>query len=153
MLQSIIKTHDKLVNLMNVSNINIVRNNNKNQYRIVFNMNYSIEMVTTKRTKIISDYVYWDFKSIPELEDALQDIESNEYFENNFIDKLTDEGYINSNEISSIKFVHNRVIFNLSHSVTFMDKGAEKLTSEFVYINCDSALEYKEYVKYLQETL
>lgn len=155
-MNSFIKTNDRLINLKNVSNINVIRNFNKDQYRIIFNMNYNIEIKSGHHTKLISDYVYWDVSDSKELEDKLESLESNEYFNENFIDQVDDNGYVNINEISSVKFIahKNRVIFNLSHPVTFTDfDSKDKITSEFVYVNCNTQSQFSEYVKYLSEEL
>lgn len=161
-MKSFITAHNKVVNLKNVSNINIIRNFKNSHFRIIFNMNYCVALPDNKKTdnksttKLISDYVYWDFNDVKSLEESISTIENNEHFSENFIDQIDDRGYINLNEVSSIKFSENkkRVIFNLSHPVTFIDfDKKEKITSEFVFINCGSLLEYKEYVKYLEENL
>jgi len=139
-----IKAGDRLVNLANVSNINIVK------YRIVLNMNYSVEIVTQKG-KIISDYVYWDASNEEEFNANMEILEDVDYFNENFISKQRN-GYINVNEISSIKFVNEkrRVIFNLSHPVGFRDRdGENRITSEFIYANCRTEEEYNEYVSYV----
>jgi len=140
-----IKAGDRLVNLANVSNINIVK------CRIVFNMNYGVEIVTHKN-KIISDYVYWDASNEEEFEANMALLETIDYFNENYISKPRNNGFINVNEISSIKFVHaqRRVIFNLSHPVGFKDRdGENRITSEFIYANCRTEEEYSEYVSYV----
>ena len=143
-----IKTNDRIVNLKNVSNINVL----KNRKRIIFNMNYNIEMdIESSNKKLISDYVYWDSKSLGELEDNLLNLKKSDYFKDNFINQV-DSGFINMNEISSIKLSEKkfRVIFNLSHPVTFKDySGTDKITSEFVYVNCKNKMKYLEYLDYL----
>lgn len=149
-----LQTNDRLINLKNVSNINVIRDYENGRFRIVFNMNYSIEIHGRKR---ISDYVYWDAINIDDLNNNIEYLRSDEYFKQNYIRNNTDCGcFINKNEISSIKFSEkkNRVIFNLSHPVTFTDwEDKDKITSEFVYVNCTSFDEYQDYVKYVKETL
>lgn len=149
-----LKTNDRVINLKNVSNINILRDRN----RIVFNLNYNIEISTDFDSfgKFISDYVYWDSISGVDLELNLGHLVQNQYFKDNFLKQANGEGYINKNEISSIKFSEkkHRVIFNLSHPVTFKDyDGNERITSEFVYVNCKDFAQYKEYVQYVKTTL
>lgn len=151
-----LNTNDRIINLKNVSNINIIKDNNKGSYRIVFNMNYNIEIGTNYSSKFISDYVYWDGINEDDLTRNIIHLNENEYFKNNFINQVQGEGYINKNEISSIKFSEkkHRVIFNLSHPVTFKDfDGNERITSEFVYVNCNDFGIYKEYVNYIQTEL
>lgn len=140
---------DVLVNLKNVSNINIL--NNKN--RIIFNLNYSINI--GKKTK--SDYIYWDSSSREEFNNNLKLIENNVYFKQNFIPKINN-GYININEISSIKFIEKkyRVIFNLNNPVTFSTDNtnlATNITSDFVYVNCYNLNGYKQYRKFVKNSL
>jgi len=145
---SFIKTNDKIVNLMNVSNINVLRDKN----RIVFNMNYGIEL----SDKIISDYVYWDFDSVNSLDKNIDLLYKTDYFKDNFISKTNDNGYINIKEISSVKFCKHkfRIIFNLSHTISFKNKNGEyKTTSEFVYVNCCNQQTYFDYINYIEKTL
>ena len=74
------------------------------------------------------------------------------FFKDNFIKQSANAGFINKNEISSVKFSDKkyRVIFNLSHPITFTDfDGREKITSEFVYVNCTDQNQYAAYVNYV----
>ena len=153
-----LQTTDRIINLQNVSNINILKDSN----RIIFNMNYNIEIthfdrVTRKeKTKFISDYVYWDAYNNEEMQLNLKELQDIKYFKDNFIKQSADHGFINKNEISSIKFADkkNRIIFNLSHPVTFTDfDGKEKITSEFVYVNCTDQNQYSAYVNYVRIAL
>lgn len=128
-----------LINLKNVSNINILRKSK----RIVFNMNYTVEILRQGKSKLISDYVYWDCSTEQELINNIKAITSNPYFKNFLV---IDSSYINKNEISTVKYdkYNTRLIFNLSHPVTFKNKqGDNCLTSEFVYVTCDET-KYKE---------
>lgn len=148
-----LQTNDRIINLQNVSNINILQDRN----RIVFNLNYNIEISTNYgNSKFISDYVYWDSDNAQSMMNNLSLLDDIKYFNDNFINQVNDNGFINRNEISSIKFIDrkHRVIFNLSHPVTFRDfDGKDKITSEFVYVNCNNAIEYKEYVEYVKSKL
>lgn len=138
----LIWANDVLVNLKNVSNINIL-----DSLRVVFNMNYTISMINTYDKKLISDYVYWDAEDEHELEDNLEFLKSNQFMKENFIYLDNHFVYINKNEISSVKFLdhRNRIIFNLSHPVSFKGRnGQMNLTSEFVYINCNSSEEFEK---------
>jgi hypothetical protein len=149
-----IKTNDRTVSLNNVSNINILEGSN----RIVFNLNYNIEILVgqDKTPKLISDYVYWDAASSVELENNISSLFDNDYFYDNFMRKSADNGYININEISSIKYItnKNRVIFNLSHPVTFKDfNGTPRITSEFVYVNCTNDQQFEDYSQYVENKL
>jgi hypothetical protein len=145
------QVNDKIINLKNVSNINVL----KNKKRIIFNMNYSIDISVGKQQKTISDYVYWDCVDLNSLNDNITSLIGCKYFYSNFIEN-GHGGFINTQEISSIKFVKSkkRVIFNLSHPVTFIDSDQKaKITSEFVYCNFNNTEEYSSYVYYLQEAL
>lgn len=147
-----LQTNDRIINLANVSNINILVDKN----RIVFNLNYSIEIDANGKTKLISDYVYWDSVNKENLELNIKHLSSNGYFKNNFLIQPNENGFININEISSVKLSEkkNRVIFNLSHPVTFKDFDSnERITSEFVYVNCKDVNEFKLYVVYVKTIL
>jgi len=145
-----IKTNDRIINLVNVSNINIVTK----QKRVVFNMNYSIEILDYGRMKTISDYSYLDARDNDDFDLILSSIMNNQYIIDNFISH--DNGYINKNEISSIKFSDkkNRIIVNLSHPVSFTDyNNNDKITSEFVYINFTNKHDYETRSKELIKEL
>ena len=149
-----LQTNDRTINLRNVSNINILHTSN----RIVFNLNYNIEIpnATSDGTKLISDYVYWDAVDAHDLKENISRLLNNEYFEKNFLGDSSNNVFVNLNEISSIKYSEkkHRVIFNLSHPVTFRDYDKkERVTSEFVYVNCNSFAQYKEYVNYVKTTI
>lgn len=133
--------NDVLVNLKNVSNINVL-----DTRRVVFNMNYTIEMKTRNDKKLISDYVYWDAKDTDDLDKNLSNLYSNEYIKQYFLSIEGQSILINKNEISSVKFMgrQNRIIFNLSHPVTFKNHDGKSLTSEFVYINCKLNEEFQK---------
>lgn len=133
-----IQAGDILVNLRNVSNINILKSN-----RIVFNMNYMIGIIRGNEKRNISDYVYWDSSSLEIMSDKLSLLKNHKFIKENFI--FVDNCYVNTSEISSVKFLEkqNRVVLNLSHPVTFNGKhNQSNLTSEFVYINCKSVDEF-----------
>lgn len=145
-----IKTNDRLVNLENVSNINIL----PHEKRIVFNLDYSIEIIQDGELKYISDYVYWDLIDDANFKYALEVIGKNVYIHANFIPH--EKGFINRHEISSIKFSDkkNRVIFNLSHPVTFMDfSGHSRITSEYVYVDFKNYGDYSAYADLVENTL
>ena len=147
---SFFKTNDRLVNLHNVSNINFLNNSN----RVVFNLNYHIELSTKPGTKLISDYVYLDGRNSEDYDFIVTNIINNEFIQENFL--LHPNGYININEISSVKFSDKklRVIFNLSHPITFIDEfHFKRITSEFVYVDFDEVSEYKEFVKRVKDRL
>ena len=144
-----LQTNDRTINLRNVSNINVLNDRN----RIVFNLNYNIEIVNENSTKLISDYVYWDAVDSSDLKENLSRLVANTYFTDNFLRDSTSTAFINLNEISSIKYSEkkHRVIFNLSHPVTFRDHDKkERITSEFVYVNCSSFAQYKDYLNYVK---
>ena len=149
-----LQTNDRIINLQNVSNINVLKDGN----RIIFNMNYNIEIVyfdkvqRREKSKFISDYVYWDSDNRSETLKNLKHLEELKFFKDNFIKQSANAGFINKNEISSVKFSDKkyRVIFNLSHPITFTDfDGKDKITSEFVYVNCADQNEYATYTNYV----
>jgi DNA integrity scanning protein DisA with diadenylate cyclase activity len=147
-----LNTNDRLINLKNVSNINIIDDSYKHKYRIIFNLNYNIEIPTCTGNKLISDYVYWDAVDENDFHYNIKYLKDNKYFQQNFLNHVNGRCFINTNEISTIKFSEKkyRVIFNLSHSITFTDSDKnERLTSEFVYVNCASYKEFKEYTKHV----
>lgn len=151
-----LRTNDRLINLKNVSNINILKDARTSKFRIIFNMNYNIEISTSYNGKLISDYVYWDAINEEDMVRNLIHLNENEYFKENYIDQIDGNGYINRNEISSVKFSEKklRIIFNLSHPVTFTDyNNVDKITSEFVYVNCPNVEKYNEYQNYVIEKL
>ena len=150
-MKNFIKTNDRLVSLKNVSNINIIH---RREPRIVFHLNYFIEIEKDGQYKMISDYVYWDFISESDFRNALELLIANRYMQENFL--AHDHGYININEISSIKFAEkkNRVIFNMSHPVTFTDfSGNDNITSEFVYVNCETRSDYDNFKQIVEKTI
>lgn len=155
-----IKTKDRLVNLQNVSNVKLIEEKNK----VIFNMNYSIKLneptlpysqsaliSKSKETKAISDYAYWTGNTKNEYNSYIEEINNNIYFCTNFVETPNKQAYVNVNEISSLKYFDHdyRVIFNLSHPVSFKNKDG--LTSEFVLANCENKKQFYEY-KTLLET-
>lgn len=145
------KTSSRIINLTNVSNINIIKEN----FRVVFNMNYYVDIHKGKETNKISDYVYWDFLNLEEMNKSLSTLYENKYFMENFLYN-GNKCFINTKSISSIKFDSNknRVIFNLSHPITYTNKNFEKkVTSEFVYSNFKDNEKYKSFVDDVMEKL
>lgn len=148
-----IKINDKIINLTNVSNIHIL----ERKKRIIFNMNYSVQIKTNQGVqRNVSDYVYWDAFSEEEMKENLKTLWSDETFIGTFLSGVDDNVCINTAEISTVKFIDrkNRVIFNLSHPVTYNDKdNVQRITSDFVYVDCISQETFGAYVKYVQEML
>jgi hypothetical protein len=118
----------KKVNLKNVSNIN----KNIDRYRVVYNMNYSVIMPVKNKNKQISDYVYEDLSTNILFSDTITALRRNPYIMANFFE--WDRGFVNLNEISSIKYETNKIIINLSNPVSAYNHNEEIITSEFVYI-------------------
>ena len=150
-MKTFIKTNDRLVSLKNVSNINIIT---KSEPRIVFHLNYFIEIERDGRFKMISDYVYWDFISHSDFENAMAVLRGNEFIKSKFIEHR--DGFVNIDEVSSIKFAEkkNRVIFNMSHPVTFVDyNGDDNVTSEFVYVNCNTREDFVRFKSEVENTI
>ena len=80
-MTSFIKNNDRIINLQNVSNINILTRDQ----RIVFNLNYGIEIEKRGKTKVISDYVYLDTRSTDDFNNAKDEVQFNDYVEKHFI--------------------------------------------------------------------
>jgi hypothetical protein len=142
-----IQTNDRIVNLKNVSNINVL----DDYKRVVFNMNYNVEIKKRNDYVFISDYVYWDLLSSTQLNESLSSILNSTFFKDNFI--IHNNQFVNMNEISSIKFSDKklRIIINLSHPVTYTDyNGIQSITSEFVYFNFNDVSEYNEFAEKLK---
>lgn len=143
-----LNTQDTIVNLSNVSSINILHG----RKRIVFNMNYQVQIKgENNKPKFISDYVYWNTNSDKEFSDNLLKLNSDDFIQREFLQKPNKDGFININEISSIKFIEpsKRVIFNLSHPVSFVDRqGNRSITSEFVYVDCKTESQYEHFKNY-----
>ncbi len=131
-----LELNDRIVNLQNVSNINILEN------RIVFNMNYSIELNGSYEKKLISDYVYFNARNDQDMNQMKMELLKNNYIGDNFIKH--NNGFVNTNCISSMKFADKklRTIFNLSHPITFKGNQGVNITSEFVYVNFTNGAEY-----------
>jgi len=149
-----LQTNDRIINLRNVSNINVLKDRN----RIVFNLNYNIEISKNQNgdPKFISDYAYWDAIDEADLQHNIAHLKKDAFFTINFINGIDQNCWINIKEISSIKFSEkkHRVIFNLSHPITFKDfNNNERITSEFVYVNCKDFESYVRYVEYVKEKL
>ncbi len=137
-----LKVNDKIVNLNNVGDVNILLNRN----RIVFNMNCSVVIDDYNGDeKQISDYVYWDGEDDEEFENMLHILRENSLIQENFIEYYN--GYVNLSEISSIKYLplRYRIIFNLSNNITFYDKEKKKnkITTKYIFIDCKSENEYQ----------
>jgi len=135
---------DKIVNLENVSNIYV---DGEDSGKIIFNMNYSVQIFGDKMTP---DYVYWTFNSAEE-KDELMDAFVNPIASLGWIFPAEDgHRFVNTKCISSIGFDENknRVIFNLNYHVS-MPKNNKKLTSDFVFFNFSSTKLYTDFVDVL----
>lgn len=141
-------TSTAIVNLQNVSNINVQYQKN----RIIFNMGYTIG-ISSDPNKRISDYIYWDFENPDEFEEALDRVKTTRFIDVNYI--RISHFFINKNQISSIKFLQKdkRIVFNMSHPVTFKGKNGEQLTSEFIYVDSGTQEEFEAQIKYVKERL
>ena len=131
-----VKVKDKLINLEHVSSFNILDN------RVAFDFDCPVEL----KDKTISYYAYGDLSNI--------DLLNNEYIIQNFI--IYNSVRINRNHITAIKFEEdkNRVIINLSHSVTSYGYGHEKrITSKFLYCDFDRIEDYNDFTMYLTDKI
>jgi len=148
-----IEINDKIINLKNVSNVHILERKN----RIIFNMNYSVQIKTNQGVqRNVSDYVYWDAQCDESMDRNVQQLKNNETFSSMFLSGVDDNVWINVHEVSTVKFIDGkkRVIFNLSHPITYNDKdGVQRITSDFVYVDCATPVKYKKYVEYVANNL
>lgn len=121
---------DRIVNLKNVSFV--VKEMSK--LKIIFNLSYSIEL---EGKSLISDYIYWSYNSVEDLEKDYERIVTSGYFLEG-----PEEGLklINLDKVSSLKFdaKNNRVIWNLNNAITHTIKPLsgeqrEIKTADFVY--------------------
>lgn len=164
-----ITVNDIIINLKNVSNINIV----KDKLRIIFNMNFYIQLPDiaenynrSTHKKKMSQYYYWELDNEAAFNEALSVLKDNPYIYDYFIKQGNGAGYVNVDEISSVKYIkaQRRVIFNLSHSVSFVSKDyntdykkakdeKETITSEFVYCNFATDKDFKKYCEYVKDVL
>lgn len=145
-MNTYIEINNTIVNLTNVSTIVFL----KDQNRIVLNYGYGVEL--KKSNKTISDYMYVDFDSDEAYNNGLYELSKNRFIVNTFIKHQN--GLINKNKISSIKFEHEktRVIFNMSHAITIANKAKEEiLATEFVYVSLQTG--YNEYVNYVKNSV
>ena len=125
-----IKANNKFINLEHVSSINVL------QKRVAFDLDCPVEL----DNKVISYYAYSD-------SDNREDFKTNNYIQCNFINK--DGVYINRNHISAVTFRDdkNRIIFNLSHSITSTKhNGESRLTSKFIYFDFNTINEYNKFI-------
>ena len=94
---------NQIVNLQNVSTIKIHREKN----RIIFNLNYSIQVERNGSERLRADYVYWDFDDAETLDTVFEKITKAKFVKENFLN--LDEGglLVNKASISSVKFERN----------------------------------------------
>ncbi len=149
------KTADsKLVNLQNVTSIafeEYIDRNNKEKFKIIFNMNYGVSLRSNPE-KLISDYVYSVYNNREEFEDSL----------NILMELVPEYRWIKAKEPRIINPYHisfltqddkrNRIIINLATSASFHGNSSS-ITSDFVYINCSDRQEYETKLKQIQEVL
>lgn len=139
-----------LVNLKNISNINI----DKKRNRIVFNFGYSVKMNDSSENKLISDYYYWDCKDFDDVQRKIQYLKIFPDFKKMFIE--TPRGFVNRDHISTVRFLpeRRRVIINFSNQITHKNKKNEQIMiPEFLYINFDTENEYLDFVSSFKRQL
>ena len=125
---------NQIVNLQNVSTIKIHREKN----RIIFNLNYSIQVERNGSERLRADYVYWDFDDPETLDTVFEKITKAKFVKENFLN--LDEGglLVNKASISSVKFERNsnRLIFNLNNLRDFSNpKAGIHTTSDFFFVD------------------
>lgn len=135
----------KIVNIDNVTNVGYLRE----KLKIVFNMNYGITLQEKLGSKIISDYVYWEFTSVSEYESCVDMINKKT---SNWIRTSKEQRIVNPKLISSIVFddTNFKIIFNFSHTVTLSTGG---LTSEFTFHKFSTQEKYNFYKEQLKNNL
>lgn len=141
-MDSFVFAGDRIVNLRNVSSISFI----EDQKRVAFNMNFD---VTIKQApgRTVSAYAYWHPS---DYSNSVAELCDNPYIQANFIHRPN--GLVNKNEISSIKVdeLNCRVIFNMSHSVSFYrETGEDDKTAEFIFVDFAERSKYVNYLNYV----
>lgn len=135
---------ERIVNLKNVSFV--VKEMSK--LRIIFNLTYSIKL---EGKNLISDYIYWSYNSVEDLENDYNRIVNSGYFLEGPEEDLK---LINIDKVSSLKFDERnlRVIWNLNNSITHQIKSPtgeskEIITADFVYWDFEDKNKFKDFKK------
>ena len=142
-----------LVNMDNVTNIAFLDKTN----RIVFNFNNNIEIKTSNGIQVIADYRYDNHDSVKTYADKKQEIIK--YMkEHSFIEPVypeQDHHWVNPIHITFINVDRskNRLMFNLSNSVTKPIKGEIMLVNDFVFWNHNEANELENSVNIIFDKL
>jgi hypothetical protein len=138
-----------VLNLANVTNIAFLEKHN----RIVFNFANNIEIKSSKGIQVIADYRYDDYNSSTEFKARQEEL----------IKVLDEYGYIkpmysqyNHHWVnpSHVTFINvdkkrNRIMFNLSNSVTKLVDNEVMLVNDFVFWNCTSEEETVQATNYV----
>lgn len=163
--------NDRKLNLKHVSSISLDYSRDK----IIFKLDYAINPIIKKgndlnydNSDVVNSTKSHDMRKISTgyiytygIQDVLNRLYLVPYFDDNFIkknlkpDDHDDLGYINLENVTSIKFESNknRVVINFSNSVTFYDYNTKDniLTSEFLYLDFLSDERFKNYVDYINK--
>lgn len=145
------KGQDRIVNLKNVSFVVIEEEKN----RLIFNLDYSIQL---ENKTMVSDYIYWTFNSLSDLQVEWQRVQDSGYF---LIGPEDGMKLINIDKVSSIKFDDRnlRVIWNMCNSIHHKIKSydrdgqyIEKIiqTSDFVYWDFRSRMRFELFKKSIE---
>jgi hypothetical protein len=133
-----IKEGEKIVNLDNVSNINIVEKEEGG--KIFFNMNHSIRIFGTKLT---SDYIAWKYNSKSELGEILASISTtlNKWIQ----PSKKGERFLNPKSVSSIYFddYNLKAVFNLNFAVSSNTDNSD--ISSAAYYDFDTEDEFNQF--------
>ena len=147
-----------LINLESVSNIvfdeDWTDRFGNHKPKIIFNFSYPVSLPRSE--KKISDYKYLIFKSKEEykvLEKELEKLVNEKRWIAPVIDNKIQK-IINPDKISFMTSDDDnlRIILNLCTSVSFHG-DYERLTSDFVYLNCTNVSEYQNNLSYIRGLL
>lgn len=137
-----IELKDTLINLEQVSNVGFLHNKG----RIVFNFSHSIELETNKVWSTIADYRYFTASSEEEYNEKKKEVQ----------DVLSSLGFINSTRgnhywvnKSKVSYIttdghKNRLIFNLSTSITKNTTKGISLINDFVFWDYSSVDDFNK---------
>jgi len=148
----------KNVNLKNVTNIafeNYINRDSQEEYKIIFNFNYSVSLKNDFE-KQIPDYCYFIMTDKEKYDDYVDTLNPliNEYkwiapIINGRVSRITNPECISFISTDPRK---NRVILNLNTSVSFYSNVSRK-TSDFIYLDFADPTEYKDNLLYIRGQL
>lgn len=151
-MNNFIRIDDKFLNLDSCASVGLSKNDGKNRFRIVFNLSHSIEVFDKQLNKniVVADYKYWDFDSSIEFNKNLEKLTKNLLASDFLFSTDKKHYYVNPAKVSYITFddEHNRIIFNMSTSITKKTTGL--LTNDYVFWTYSTKEEYIQNIKTLE---